>query len=249
MMFVASQFVAGSVRLTRFWNPGMTSVTIRVLQGMGQGRVFSHLPLPVSVGREEGNSIQLNDDQISRFHARIQEHEGRVIITDLESTNGTSVNGHPIQVRIIQKGDVIKIGRCVLLFAERPVSCLSTSSHEPDPFRTAYVRGGAMVDDESKHLEFQHPLPGSLEEPEALFPGGRPELPSEMSTLQRIQLSDLLSHLHERLGVVIKAASEELGESNSRFMEIDWDAWNKLISVQVDLCVYIDGVLPRQPSS
>src|SRR5579859_6466866 len=97
----------------------MTVVTIRVLEGMEQGRVFSRLQLPVSVGREDENIIQLNDDRISRFHAKIQDHSGRVILTDLDSTNGTRVNGHPIQMRILQIGDVISVGRCTLLLSER----------------------------------------------------------------------------------------------------------------------------------
>lgn len=226
----------------------MTSVTIRVLQGMGQGRVFSRLPLPVSVGREDGNTVQLNDDQISRFHARIQEHAGRVIITDLESTNGTCVNGHPIQVRILQTGDVIKIGRCVLLLSERVEEKTADADEHPDPFRTAYVRGGATIDDDSKHLDFQDPLPGMLEEPEALFPNGRPELPSELNTLQRIQLSDLLSHLHERLGVAVKEGHESAGPANERTIVLDWETWTKLLSLQVDLSDYIEDVLPRQTS-
>ena len=65
----------------------MPSVTIKVLDGMEQGRVYAHLPLPVTVGREEDNSIQLNDDRISRFHIKLQNDSGRVILTDLGSTN------------------------------------------------------------------------------------------------------------------------------------------------------------------
>ena len=89
----------------------MTSVTIRVLEGMEQGKVFSRMSLPISIGREEENSIQLNDDHVSRFHAKIQDHSGRVILTDLESTNGTKVNGHWVQVRILRAGDVVGLRR------------------------------------------------------------------------------------------------------------------------------------------
>ena len=89
----------------------MISVTIRVLEGMEQGRIYAKLQLPVSIGREEENDIQLNDDHISRFHAKLQVDLGRVILTDLESTNGTKVNGHWIHMRILQVGDVISVGR------------------------------------------------------------------------------------------------------------------------------------------
>lgn len=220
----------------------MTSVTIRVLEGMEQGRVYSRLKLPVTVGREEDNNIQLNDDHISRFHAKIQDHSGRVILTDLGSTNGTKVNGHWIQVRILQIGDVITVGRCVLLLSECQEDKPHTLQVDADPFRTAYVKGGATVEDDSKHLDFVDPLPGSSEEPSSLFPKGRPELPSELSALQQVQLSDLLSFLHERVGVVIKQSVEGELNSNGRTVQIDWEAWSKLVSVMSDLSAYIKQI-------
>jgi predicted component of type VI protein secretion system len=73
----------------------------------------------VSIGREEGNTIQLNDERISRFHAKIQEDQDKLILTDLESTNGTKVNGEDVQLRILRYGDVISLGRSVLVYGSR----------------------------------------------------------------------------------------------------------------------------------
>lgn len=221
----------------------MTSVTIRVLDGMEKGRVYSRLKLPVSVGREDENSIQLNDDRISRFHAKIQDHSGRVILTDLASTNGTRVNGHWIQMRILQIGDVISVGRCVLLLAGRQEEELPVPSDDPDPFRTAYVKGGATIDDESKHLDFLGPLPGSTDEPADLFPNGKPELPSQLNSLQHVQLSDLLSYVHERVGLVVREGKEETDAGSSqRTMKIDWETWSKLVALHADLSSYISAI-------
>jgi hypothetical protein len=225
-----------------FWNSRMTSVTIRVLEGMEQGKVYSRLQLPVSVGREEENSIQLNDDHISRFHAKIQDHSGRIILTDLGSTNGTKVNGHWVQVRILQIGDVIAVGRCVLLLSECQVGEAPVSPTEPDPYRTAYVRGGATIEDDSKHLDFVDPLPGSVEEPASLFPKGRPELPSKLNSLQQVQLSDLLSFLHERIGGVVKHAVEGPDVPTGRSIQCDWETWSKLVAVMSDLSDYIGEI-------
>ena len=220
----------------------MTSVTIRVLDGMEKGRVYSRLKLPVSVGREDDNSIQLNDDRISRFHAKIQEHSGRVILTDLESTNGTRVNGHWIQMRILQVGDVIVVGRCLLLLAaceEEPPKILSG---DEDPARTAYVPAGATVEDDSKHWEFDDPLPGSTLEPADLFPNGQPELPSQLSALQQVQLSDLLSFLHERVGLIVRESKEETDAAKNRAIKIEWDIWSKLVALNSDLSDYICAI-------
>ena len=79
------------------------SITLRVLDGADRGRVYETLKPPVTIGREEGNTIQLNDERISRFHLKIQEDNERLVLTDLESTNGTKVNGEDIQLRIKKK--------------------------------------------------------------------------------------------------------------------------------------------------
>src|SRR3954447_18236234 len=97
----------------------MTGITIRVLDGADRGRVFQNLAPPITIGREEGNTIQLNDERISRYHVKIQEDHNRLVITDLESTNGTKVNNEDVQLRILRFGDMIQVGRSVLLFGSR----------------------------------------------------------------------------------------------------------------------------------
>ena len=97
----------------------MADVTLRVLDGADRGRCYEHLPTPVTIGREEGNTVQLNDERISRFHIKIQEDQGKLVLTDLESTNGTRVNGEDVQLRILRFGDVIALGRSVLLYGTR----------------------------------------------------------------------------------------------------------------------------------
>ena len=94
----------------------MAKVTLQLLEGLERGLMFRDLPTPVTIGREDDNTVRLNDERVSRFHAKIQEDGGQVILTDLESTNGTRINGHPIQMRVLQIGDQIAIGRCLLLF-------------------------------------------------------------------------------------------------------------------------------------
>lgn len=93
----------------------MTLITLRVLDGADRGRVYDNLPTPVTVGREEGNSVQLNDERISRFHLKIQEDQGKLVLTDLGSTNGTKVNGETVQLWLLRHGDIVALGRTVLL--------------------------------------------------------------------------------------------------------------------------------------
>src|SRR5438093_3986575 len=94
----------------------MPLVTFQVLEGIDKGRVFRELPTPVTIGREEGNLMRLNDERVSRFHAKIQQDHNDIILTDLESTNGTRVNGNMVQIRRLRVGDRIGVGRSMLLF-------------------------------------------------------------------------------------------------------------------------------------
>ena len=71
----------------------MALITLRVVHGADRGRTFAEIPTPLTIGREEGNCIQLNDERISRFHLKIQEDQRKIVLTDLQSTNGTRVNG------------------------------------------------------------------------------------------------------------------------------------------------------------
>src|ERR1700732_3980592 len=68
------------------------AVTFQILEGIDKGRVFRDLPTPLTIGREEGNILRLNDERVSRFHAKVQIDSEDFILTDLESTNGTRVN-------------------------------------------------------------------------------------------------------------------------------------------------------------
>src|SRR5919202_481855 len=94
----------------------MPTVTFQVIEGVDKGRIFRDLPIPVTIGREEGNLLRLNDERVSRFHAKVQQEDGDIILTDLESTNGTRVNGSPVQIRRLRAGDQISVGRSMLLF-------------------------------------------------------------------------------------------------------------------------------------
>ena len=94
----------------------MATVTFQVLEGVDKGRIFWELPTPVTIGREEGNIVRLNDERVSRFHAKVQQDDGDIILTDLESTNGSRVNGNVVQIRRLRPGDRIVLGRSTLLF-------------------------------------------------------------------------------------------------------------------------------------
>jgi membrane fusion protein (multidrug efflux system) len=64
----------------------------------------------IRIGREEDNDLVLESDSCSRYHAEILFGRGLYKVVDLNSTNGISVNGQPVQEQLIANGDSIEIG-------------------------------------------------------------------------------------------------------------------------------------------
>ncbi|MGB5696063.1 MAG: response regulator [Polyangiales bacterium] len=72
----------------------------------------------LTFGRGDDAHVKLDDTLASRMHARVFQHEnGSYVIEDLESRNGTVVNGMAITKQVLAYGDRIQIGSCLLLFA------------------------------------------------------------------------------------------------------------------------------------
>ncbi len=108
----------------------MPVVTFQILEGIDKGRVFRELPTPITIGREEGNLLRLNDERVSRFHAKVQFDNGEIILTDLESTNGTRVNGNVVQIRRL---------RPATASASAVRSCCSARTPKSPPATLPYV--------------------------------------------------------------------------------------------------------------
>lgn len=89
-------------------------VTIDVREPTGRRRMVLAGGVPLTIGRASDNALALDDDRVSRHHARLQGRAGLLVLTDLDSTNGTRVNGGSIREVAVGDGDVIEIGDCVL---------------------------------------------------------------------------------------------------------------------------------------
>jgi transcriptional regulator with GAF, ATPase, and Fis domain len=106
-----------------------------VISGSLKGTIFALTEAEVSIGRERSNTVCLNDPSVSRRHCllkRIGDDSenlssdidsqqttsvtSRWSITDLESFNGTFVNGIPVKEHPLAHGDQIAVGDVVLIF-------------------------------------------------------------------------------------------------------------------------------------
>ena len=89
----------------------MLSVTITEKDGPSSVQTFDSTKSEVLIGRIKGNDIVLGRSNISKRHSRIVVKDGKIIVIDLKSTNGTFVNGEKITgPRVMEEGDKIFIG-------------------------------------------------------------------------------------------------------------------------------------------
>ena len=89
----------------------------------------------MTVGRETGSDIWLEDSTVSGYHAKIVTYFQSSYIEDLDSTNGTYVNGRRIRMHTLGADDVITIGPYQLQMqpiAAEPVGALPNDPAEPD---------------------------------------------------------------------------------------------------------------------
>ena len=74
-----------------------------------------HGEAPVTVGRDLSAEVSILDAGVSRHHANFCIHDGRLVVEDLHSQNGTFVNGRRIQSQDVVSGDVLTFGRVSLV--------------------------------------------------------------------------------------------------------------------------------------
>lgn len=87
-----------------------------VTGGIAVGMKFPLIKEVCTIGRKEGNDICLQDPNISRIHARIEQGDQDYTLVDMGSTNGTFVNGKRVIKATVKSGDNIKVGKTELKF-------------------------------------------------------------------------------------------------------------------------------------
>jgi hypothetical protein len=221
-------------------------VTLRILDGADRGRVFEHLPTPVTIGREEGNTVQLNDERISRFHIKIQEDMGKLVLTDLESTNGTRVNGEDVQLRILRYGDVISVGRSVLLYGTKEQIVGRLDELREDGLK---MTGDLDVAEMSQHLDpnaldFEVRWGASDNLHSTLHIPVAPDLPNGLSPGQAAQLSEIFEFLHLQSRTLVQSVMLPEGATD---VKLDLSQWQQMLDLQAQLAEYLRKI--GEPSS
>lgn len=96
------------------------------VSGPVEGTTFSVVEGEVSIGREPSNEICVNDHSISRRHCLIRKEDGSFKVIDLESYNGTFVNGVPVGEQFLNHGDHLAVGSVLFVFLTDEIEAATT---------------------------------------------------------------------------------------------------------------------------
>ena len=97
--------------------PVTRDAALVVIHGLDLGRKFDLIKSHTIVGRSSKADIQIDQESISRHHAKLINRDGKVTIEDLGSTNGSYVNDEPVGGEFMMRnGDLVKIGRTIFKF-------------------------------------------------------------------------------------------------------------------------------------
>ena len=91
---------------------------IIAIAGALKGSEFPIGEIAFTIGRQEDNDVCLEDDLVSRKHCEIQLQDGRAVLRDLQSRNGTFVNGEAISQKVLRHGDGLKVGSSTFIYRE-----------------------------------------------------------------------------------------------------------------------------------
>ncbi len=223
----------------------MRTVTFLVLEGVDKGRVYKDLPIPVTIGREEGNGLRLNDERVSRFHAKVQIEDSDIILTDLDSTNGTRVNGTSIQIRRLRPGDQLSIGRTMLLFGtmeeieQRRSMVPSNIGGQAKTIRAEEIASaGRSIESDSDDRTIGQNDHGTWRP----FDDDIPPLPLKLTPSQAARLAEIMDYLHRGLTTAVE--NIDANEDGTE-VRIGFGEWQTIQAVQMLLARY--GRLISEP--
>ena len=135
-----------------------------VIRGNDQGSRCQLEDHPVGVGRDSSNPFQLHDHEVSRQHAAITWDGSAHVLTDLESSNGTFVNGRRVHQHRLSSGDQVQMGGTLVLYTGP-----TEESAEEDLSHTVAIASPQQTGDRSQIVRAMPEAEGSR-----LFPFSAP---------------------------------------------------------------------------
>src|SRR5262249_62421099 len=97
-------------------------IKLIVKKGSTRGRVIHLQSAETLVGRRNDCDLRILSSEVSRRHCLLSIHEGVLSVEDLDSVNGTRVNGRPVTAKqVLRSGDLLEIGPLRLVVDYEPL--------------------------------------------------------------------------------------------------------------------------------
>ncbi len=139
-----------------------------VVRGRDQGRHFQLSESVLRVGREAGSDIQLFDSEASRMHAEVRvQQDGTWELLDLNSSNGTRVNGDLVSKHLLRSGDRVEIGETLMIFTGAGQPREMDAAHGIDIVLKSQEDGSRIVSSLSRSGADSQLIPGPPRESES----------------------------------------------------------------------------------
>lgn len=195
-----------------------------VVRGRDQGK---HFPLNKAVqliGRESTSDIQLLDSESSRSHAELKlGQDGRYEIIDLDSSNGTRVNGNRVSRELLGSGDRIEIGSTLLIFTGTSQPKAIDAAHGVDIVQRSLDDGSRIVSSLSQSAAQSSPVQSSTAQSSAAHSPGAPS--SSVDGVPSISEADRSLEVMY-LTAIAMGRTDDLNEVLERILRLvfDWVA-------------------------
>jgi two-component system cell cycle response regulator len=122
--------------------PASGEACLVVIYGWEMGKKFNLDQPSIVIGRSSRTDIPIDQESVSRNHAKIINEDGQYVMRDLGSTNGTYINDRLTEESTLRDGDFIKIGRTIFKFLTG--SNIENAYHE-EIYRLTTVDGLTQV--------------------------------------------------------------------------------------------------------
>lgn len=123
-----------------------------------------------TIGRDSSNTIAINDPEISRHHARMTQQGGKIVLEDLGSTNGTSVDGNRLSApHVLKAGETISFGEDIIFVFE-------AQAFDPDATVASSAASFNQASQQQPHA-YQQPQPAAAPRQEPVYSQPQPPQP------------------------------------------------------------------------
>lgn len=211
------------------------SLTLRILDGIDKGKSYENLPFPIRIGREPQNEIVLHDEKVSRYHCRIQLDGEEILLTDIDSTNGTRLNGQAIHVATLHYGDLIAVGQTLIIAGTRKEITRRLALLDDLDLQDVALR--LISGDNSPEVlpptiinemeNYSYDVMDAMARLHGMQP---PKLPADLKPAQLAELADMFLYFQLRMRLMIDNARPNGTTNRVSWNQREWQSFLDLFS-------------------